>query len=207
MSSAWSLYNSKTKELRENLSLDEFRGFFQKLKPDDQRFWFGWDGRRDTWEPALDLLQEMERPDLDAKNHEPVLKSSFVEMEYHQTKPTLPKADEEIAVSGFDRRRYPRYQAHFRVIIKNDNLTFRTFSKDVSLGGLSLETAVPPGFMGPICQMHLGNSATGENLEFSVKMLVTRFESRYFSFIKCPPESLARLQQWLAACEPLKRVG
>lgn len=109
--------------------------------------------------------------------------------------------------SGFDRRRYPRYHARFRIIIKNENLTFRTFSMDVSLGGLSLETAVPPGCVGSLCHILIGHPTSGENLSFSARMLSSRRESKYFSFTKSPPESISRLQKWLAACEPLKRTA
>ncbi len=239
MADSWSLYNSKTKEAHTQVTVEDLRNLLQSLQRDEQRFWFAWNSTRDTWEPALDVLFEMTRPNLNAKNHEPINLKNIVEMEYEadetpqvqvvdlsepenqvisivRAKPKIPEAlnAEAIALSpeasstpksGFDRRRYPRYHARFRVIIKNENLTFRTFSMDVSLGGLALETAVPPGCVGSLCQILIGNSSSGENISFSAKMLNSRVESKYFSFVKSPQESLTKLQQWLAACEPLKR--
>lgn len=243
MMDSWSLYNSKTKEMRENVSLAEMRALLQGLSVEDQRFWFAWNGTRDNWEPALDIMFEITRPNLQAKNMEPLSDLKFVEMEYQafekSSVPTIDLSEPENPVisisrvkaptpsslqlgsatkqipmesheppkSGFDRRRYPRYHARFRVIIKNENLTFRTFSMDVSLGGLSIETAVPPGCVGSTCQISIGNIDTGETLQFAAKLLVAREEFKYFSFTKAPQDHLTRLEKWLQACEPLKRSG
>lgn len=233
MSDSWSVYNSKTKEMRERVTLAELRELLQSLKKEEQRFWFAWNGTRDSWEPALDVLFEMTRPSLNAKNHDPINSLNFVEMEYEADEvtqiPTIDLSEPENQVisitraqpaavemnstpapepkSGFDRRRYPRYHARFRVIIKNENLTFRTFSQDLSLGGLAIETAVPPGCVGSLCQVLIGNPNTGENIGFSARLLNSRPESKYFSFVKSPQESLSRLQKWLLTCEPLKRAN
>lgn len=233
MSDSWAIYNSKTKEMREKVTLEELRALLQSLTAEDQRFWFAWNGRRDSWEPALDIVYEMTRPSLNAKNHDPINSKNFVEMQYEVDEatriPTIDLSEPENQVisitraqpaeiqinsepppqakSGFDRRRYPRYHARFRVIIKNENLTFRTFSLDVSLGGLAIETAVPPGCIGSTCQVLLGHPTTGENISFSARLLNSRPESKYFSFVKSPQESLSRLQKWLISCEPLKRAN
>lgn len=233
MSDSWSVYNSKTKEMRERVTLEDLRHLLQSMGKEEQRFWFAWNGTRDSWEPALDILFEMTRPSLNAKNHDPITSHNFVEMEYEADEvtqiPTIDLSEPENQVisisratpqpaieivqprteakSGFDRRRYPRYHARFRVIIKNENLTFRTFSLDVSLGGLAIETAVPPGCVGTISQLLIGNPTTGENISFTAKLLNARPESKYFSFVKSPQESLSRLQKWLIACEPLKRAN
>lgn len=96
-----------------------------------------------------------------------------------------------------DRRKHPRFDIRYRVIVRNDNLTFRTFSRNVSLGGLALEMPVPEALLGSECQIYVGNPKTGENIRFSGKLVANRTDSQYFVFLKSSPDSLSKLQKWV----------
>lgn len=234
MDDKWSLYNSKTQERKEHQSLNDLRALMVAIPRDEQRFWFAWCDTMDSWEAAIDVLLEKTRPSLSSQSREPISNLNFVEIEYEsdevtqiptidlsepenqviaieRVKPENPKIDlndkvDKTEKSGFDRRRYPRYHARFRVMIKSENLTFRTFSLDVSLGGLAIETAVPPGLVGATCQVQIGHPNLGETVHFTAKLLTTRNESKYFSFVRSPQDSLNRLQRWLGGFEPMKRA-
>lgn len=108
--------------------------------------------------------------------------------------------------TGKERRRYPRFDIRYRVIVRNDNLTFRTFSRNVSLGGVALEMAVPEALLGSECQIYVGNPKTGENIRFSGKLVANRSDSQYFVFLKSSPESLTKLQKWVESHVPVKKA-
>lgn len=105
------------------------------------------------------------------------------------------------ARSGADRRKYPRFDIRYRVIVRNDNLTFRTFSKNISLGGVALEMPVPEALLGSECQIYVGNPRTGENIRFSGKLVSNRNDSQFFVFLKSSPDSLTKLQKWVEAAQ------
>lgn len=110
--------------------------------------------------------------------------------------------------SGKERRKYPRFDIRYRVIVRNDNLTFRTFSRNVSLGGVALEMPVPEALLGSECQIYVGNPKTGENIRFSGKLVANRSDSQYFVFLKSSPDSLSKLQKWVESHQTAaKRVG
>lgn len=234
MDDKWSLYNSKTQERREHQTLEDLRALISTIPKDEQRFWFAWCDGMDNWEAAIDVLLQKTHPSLSSQSREPISNLNFVEIQYESDEvtqiPTVDLSEPEnqvIAIervkaekaeieinekydktekTGFDRRRYPRYRARFRVMIKSENLTFRTFSMDVSLGGLAIETAVPPGLVGATCQVQISHPNLGETVQFTAKLLTTRSESKYFSFVRSPQDSLNRLQRWLVGFEPMKRA-
>lgn len=110
-----------------------------------------------------------------------------------------PAAPSASATPGQDRRKYPRFDIRYRVIVRNDNLTFRTFSRNISLGGVALEMPVPEALLGSECQIYVGNPRTGENIRFSGKLVANRNDSQFFVFLKSSPDSLTKLQKWVEA--------
>lgn len=149
-------------------------------------------------EPAADHAAEP------AADHaaEPAADHSYVaKIETPQRMASFPLATAtEPSIS--ERRKYPRFQIRYRVIIRNDNLTFRTFSQNISLGGLALETPVPQAFLGSDCQIFVGNTRTGENIRFSGRMVANRKDAQFFMFIQASPESLSKLQKWVESHIP-----
>lgn len=97
-----------------------------------------------------------------------------------------------------ERRRHPRYQIRFRVIIRNELLTFRTFTKDVSLGGCSLENPIPEKLLESKCQIFIGDLESNENIRFHLQPTERR-DRRYFSFSGVEESMSGKLSQWLNA--------
>lgn len=101
-------------------------------------------------------------------------------------------------VSGSERRRHPRYEIRFRVIIRNEQLTFRTFTRDISLGGLSLENPIPERLLDQTCQVFIGDLNSRENIRFTLSPTERR-DRRYFSFSGVEETMAGKLSQWINA--------
>lgn len=97
-----------------------------------------------------------------------------------------------------DRRKYERHNVRLSVIIQSDNLMFRSFTKNISLGGIALETPVPSIFMGSECAMIVTEPVSGEKAHFTGRLLNHRDTARYLSFFRASPESIVKMQAWIA---------
>jgi hypothetical protein len=110
--------------------------------------------------------------------------------------PPAPAAAAKPAEKRSERRRFPRHEVRFRVIIRNETLTFRTFTKDISLGGLSLENPVPEKFFDQKCQIFIGDPDGNENIRFTLQS-AHRQDRRYFSFAGVDEKMSVKLGQWI----------
>jgi hypothetical protein len=119
-----------------------------------------------------------------------------------QPKPVAERRRDETSAEaekrGQERRRFPRYQIRFRVIIRNEELTFRTFTKDISLGGLSLENPIPERLMESKCQIFIGDVDSQESIRFTLQP-TERHDRRYFSFAGVEEAMVTKLNQWINA--------
>lgn len=95
-----------------------------------------------------------------------------------------------------NRRRHPRFKARYRCIIRSSTITFRTFTVDISLGGVALEDPIPRDLLGSECLIYISSSKTKSNLKFKIA-LTGRAVSKYFSFEDADPLILEELQGWL----------
>lgn len=103
--------------------------------------------------------------------------------------------------SESERRRSPRIKMRLRCIIRSTHLTFRTFTSDVSLSGVALESEIPSDFLGEDCQINILSPNQDSNLRFRIKM-ASRPISKYFSFENADPEFIKHLKVWLKS--PIK---
>jgi hypothetical protein len=231
---SWSLFNMQSKERWESLSFVSALKILQGLPQAELGQWMCTTENQKAWSPVLtvaEFIYELQaktissEPNFEIFEIEPAAPEQAPMAEILEFKPKSYFADdtteitqivppptpiselpETEAKSGFDRRRYPRFDAQFRVIIRNQKLTYRTFSKDVSVGGVALEASVPQACIGTTCEIEIANPDYTESLYFQGRLLPNRRESKYFSFVKATPESLARLQSWLSHFEPQRRA-
>lgn len=111
-----------------------------------------------------------------------------------ETKP-LPQ-NSKSGDSFANRRKHPRYKARYRCIIRSSTVSFRTFTVDISLGGVALEDSIPQELLGVECQIYISSSKTKSNLKFKIAM-TSRGTAKYFSFEGANPATLSELQGWL----------
>ncbi len=106
-----------------------------------------------------------------------------------------------------ERRKYPRIDIRLKVLIQNDNVTFRTYTKNASLGGVALEVAIPPILVGQNCLIHVTEPKSLETIKFSGRMLLNREQTRYFTFFRASAENILKLQKWLQAIPKIKQAS
>lgn len=94
------------------------------------------------------------------------------------------------------KRKHERIEIRLRVIIRNAQMTFRTFSKDISLGGIALENAVPEHLFDAGCHIFIAGPDGHENLRFDLGA-TSRNDLRFFSFANLDERFMKKLGDWL----------
>lgn len=98
---------------------------------------------------------------------------------------------------GRPQRRFPRYPYRFRVILSLKDITYRTFTQEVSLGGMKLKQKVPTAFMGKPCKVYIGWSDSSENIEINGAVLMDDpINPLRVKFTDVKAETLQALESW-----------
>lgn len=104
-----------------------------------------------------------------------------------------------------EKRRFKRYSAQFRIILVCGGKAFRTFSDDVSFGGMLLKQQVPTYMLNQVCSIFIGRTTHPENIEFKCRVIGDLKNPRRLSFIECDtPGGLKRLEDWIIENEKSK---
>ncbi len=96
-----------------------------------------------------------------------------------------------------ERRRTKRYRIRLRVIVESESVTFRTFSRDVSLGGIFLEKPLPDSLKHIPCTLIIGLVDGSENIRFSAALTTSVNDRRRLRFVKGTRSHLETLLLWL----------
>lgn len=73
--------------------------------------------------------------------------------------------------TGAERRKFKRFNLTFRVILTYGKTSYRTFTEDISIGGMKLKQKVPPFFLGKVCKVFISRIDTPENIEITCNIL------------------------------------
>jgi hypothetical protein len=103
----------------------------------------------------------------------------------------------EDAASGAERRKHPRFNHRFRVILVCKARSFRTFSSDVSLGGMLLKDEVPESMLDMPCSVFIGSQDSGDCLEMKCKILTRGTNHRAITFGIAEPAVVKQLADWI----------
>ncbi len=93
-------------------------------------------------------------------------------------------------------RKHNRVEVRLRCIIRSHTLTFRTFTKDISLGGVALEDPIPADFTDKECNIYITAIHIKRNLKFNLKM-TQRPGAKFFSFESAEQPFKDELNSWL----------
>lgn len=104
------------------------------------------------------------------------------------------------------KRKHPRVFARLRCIIRSETLTFRTFTHDISLGGVSLEDEIPQELIGTQCNLYISSPKISRNLKFKIA-LSERCVAKYFSFQNAPDDIISELSLWLKENEKMSKAS
>lgn len=131
-----------------------------------------------------------------------------IQMEVPVEKIHVEKPPERVARDshGDKKRKFPRFEIRLRIIIRNAQMTFRTFSKDISLTGICLEHAIPEHLFESGCHIFIASPQGSENLRFELGP-TSRNDLRYFSFSNLDDKLTQKLSDWLEKHAKVKGTG
>jgi hypothetical protein len=109
--------------------------------------------------------------------------------------PAAPAAE----VPEVDRRKHVRHRAKLKAIIEMNGRTFRTFTKDVSLGGLLLQDVLPWPVTNEACKVYLASPDGKESIEFRSRIVVDLKNPKRIAFDDASAEFTGKLEAWIAA--------
>ena len=98
---------------------------------------------------------------------------------------------------GSERRRAPRFKLRFWVTIISGPKSFQSFTKDISLTGLSLEKKIPTHVLGSHCRIYIHGVTTGERIELMGRVLADARAPRRFRFLELTEKATNLLRQWI----------
>lgn len=96
----------------------------------------------------------------------------------------------------YPKRKHSRVFARFKCIIRSSSLTFRTFTHDISLGGVSLEDEIPADLIGVECMIYISSTKTHKHLKLRIAP-TERCVAKYFSFQDADQLILKELSDWI----------
>lgn len=216
MEQRWCLGNKKTSKVEKNLYpnqvaqriIESFRDGY------DESDWVVWLPGWPAWAPLtentelmheISLLKELANqppPPMTLPVHPPPPinrinnKNEFINetLQLEKNKKIVPiKTTFE---SLIEKRKHHRISARYRCIIRSTTLTFRTFTKDISLGGVALEDEIPMDLIGTHCMIYISSSKINKNLRFKI-ILTSRSITKYFTFKDADQKLLEELKVWL----------
>jgi hypothetical protein len=96
-----------------------------------------------------------------------------------------------------ERRRHPRVKAKFRVIITNKAKTFITHTRDISLGGISLEHDVPSYIFDGECEIYVCGINNKESIVFRCTPVGDKLKPNRLKFSENDLRYQGKLSSWL----------
>ena len=232
----WIVKNLATHQKQENLSEEALVSFLASLPPTDLSRWhFAETGSKSffpgTKWPSLRLRRfglppippelKMTHEQIDWLDQQLELKEFTKLQEELAHEGTQQKASEPAQVlpspaptsldkvNWSDRRQHTRKNIKIQVVLISDEHAFRTFTRDVSLGGLALEKAVPQKLLGTECSIFLSLPGSTHKFTFTGKVLAEAKGSdaprHRIKFGELPSLSQAALNKWIEELEEVPK--
>ncbi len=112
-----------------------------------------------------------------------------------RTQAMVQKFDDKKPVNN--KRRFERHKLRLRVVVIAGNRSFRSFSENISKGGLLLENDIPQEVMNQKCRVIISSNDMKENIEFEAKLAGDLKNPRALSFQKGNEQFISKLESWL----------
>jgi hypothetical protein len=180
----WYLFNRMSRVRHENLAMEDLMKITElgarvdsSDLSDNQNNWFVWKPGWSKWEPLFSILGD---------------KTQF------QKEPSQPEIQNSTKLS--ERRHSLRVPLEKRVLIFFGPLCFRGSSKDISMGGMRTEAALPDSFHEQEFKVMIGG--TGNEKVTANGKLVNQGDSSRICFSKIDEASETALRGWMAEAAP-----
>jgi len=146
---------------------------------EEQRNWYAWRAGMADWVCVFQLK----------------------EFSLHVNPPTLPEMTRVEPSAAVDRRKHPRHQVRTKIVILFNGQAFRSFSKDISMGGLLLLNHIPWKFDQKSCSVFVSNPTGGQALEFTGKVLSDPKDPLRVRFHDPSESFLLTLNEWIESAQ------
>jgi len=206
-SRVWHLCNTKTQAQFSELTPDDIVEKLQSIDKSHLSEWQVWCDGFDAWKPVIEvesiklLLAQFKKaaapPPIPQSKHTPPPPPFAGAPKKHVNDENMPKAPKAKGKSGPEQRKYPRIELKLRVLLRSDQITFRTFTRNLSGTGVALEHDVPADLLGKDCKMYISDPETQANIRFDVKLVPNRTETRFFEFTDLSKSDEQNFVAWL----------
>lgn len=123
-----------------------------------------------------------------------------ISLKFSREIPESPKAKK-------DNRRHTRVNGRLRIMLISGNRSFRTYSKNLSKGGLLLENKIPKEFLGEACRVIIGSPDLKENLEFQARVLVKGEQASSLEFTESKDMFMKKFETWMDLLKVARAVA
>jgi hypothetical protein len=94
-------------------------------------------------------------------------------------------------------RKHRRFNLEFKVILIAEGRTFRSFTDNISIGGMALKHKIPATMLNKSCRIIISRSDSLENIEFSCRIHGGPEDAKRLEFVDCDPATVSNLQRWI----------
>ncbi len=188
----WFLFEKTSHKQIEDLS---FHSLLERLKTHSSAelgTWYAWSEGFDDWKKVLEIPEI--KAELESK---PVKRNSSSPPPFKVPAKVIAKAPPQKPNSGGDNRKHERFDLKLRVIMRSNEVTFRTFTKNLSAGGVALEHEVPAHLLNKECHMYISDPESQSNIKFKATMVPNRNEAKFFLFTDLEDSDRNKFEIWL----------
>lgn len=191
--SSWHLHDMVTQKSWNGISSEQVLSILQNSPTATLKNWVIWTAGWPNWKNITEV------PSLISKLGTLAPAPSILQSNL-QTEPAVKLESESPRAGGGnslrERRRAPRYEARFRIVIVSGSVVFRTHTKDVSILGIHLEDPVPPGVLHSKCEIFIGSPELKENVSFHASVVGDPKNPCRFEFAE-KKDAQAKLKAWI----------
>lgn len=224
MDRIWFLHNNRTRVTHDLIPTEKAVLILRSEPTAELQHWFAWHEGMAGWKPCLAIdeldLTNSGSPQVNESPTEPFkvdlnlsreISSETSEIywmtsnsdqeqpeKYSEPAPNdLSQSEASPSISNWNRRKYTRVEKRLKVIIEHDSILFRTFTKDISLGGIALDSAVPSIFLGQPSKITLSDLDGEQSHLFHGRLLANRENLSFIHFFRVAPQAIVKLESWI----------
>jgi hypothetical protein len=210
----WELIHIVNRQRLSGLRTEDVIQHLSSVIAEDHKHWFAWRSGMADWlcvkqlrEFAAELAPpppEMPAPPPAYQEAAPAASNAATAAVSQDDAPTESfesrHSDKEVAdvpKKGSERRKSTRYNVRTKVVIVFNGQAFRSYSKDISVGGLLLANSIPWELRNKKCSVFISNPDGSQALEFVGKVLSDSKNPFRVEFANPSEAFLKTLTQWL----------
>lgn len=193
-SEKWHLFDRTTRQKIADLTLTEMVQRLHQIEPEARAQWYAWRAGFADWTPVRncpEILRALGAANTTTVVPPPPPAPLFTNAGW-TGEPEGPRAKPS------QRRRHPRLPIRLKVVVLSDTKTFRSFTRDVSLGGLLLDHKLPAWVRSATnCKILISSPAGDRTIGFVARVLPAQTDMRRLAFLTSDAETDRELANWL----------